>query len=325
MLSLNASYSDRFDLFKLKSFTGSFGYEFKELDNVWSYKPLNIELYSLDKLKGLDDLIKNNPFLVLSFNTGNVIGQSFSFTRSKINPLKPNRSFLFRVGIEESGLVAGMFKTLENTVYRYVKLEVEYRKSIKQEKTELAYKLFGGLGINYSNSSEIGNVLPFFKQFFAGGPNSMRAWGLRQLGQGSSLLYDTSTSSFKDRFGDVRVEGNFEYRFTLYNGSFLKVGSALFTDIGNVWNLKKDINNPNSEFTFNNFLRDIAIDMGTGLRLDFGGYFMLRLDVAYKIKDPGRQYNNGWVDLSNASFKEYRMNGVEVRNIAFQLGIGLPF
>ncbi len=325
LLSLNASYSDRFDLFKLKSFTGSFGYEFKELDNVWTYKPLNIELYSLDKLKGLDDLIKNNPFLVLSFNTGNVIGQSFSFTRSKINPLKPNRSFLFRVGIEESGLVAGMFKSLENTVYRYVKLEVEYRKSIKQEKTELAYKLFGGLGINYSNSSEIGNVLPFFKQFFAGGPNSMRAWGLRQLGQGSSLLYDTSTSSFKDRFGDVRVEGNFEYRFNLYNGGFLKVGSALFTDIGNVWNLKKDINNPNSEFTFNNFLRDIAIDMGTGLRLDFGGYFMLRLDVAYKIKDPGRQYNNGWVDLSNASFKEYRMNGVEVRNIAFQLGIGLPF
>lgn len=325
LFSLNASYSDRFDLFRLKSFTGSFGYEFKELDNVWSYKPLNVELYSLDKLKGLDDLIKNNPFLVLSFNTGNVIGQSFAFTKNKVNPNNPNRSFLFRVGIEESGLIAGMFKTLENTVYRYVKLEVEYRKSIKREKTELAYKLFGGLGINYSSSNDIGNVLPFFKQFFAGGPNSMRAWGLRQLGQGSSLLYDTSKSSFKDRFGDVRVEGNFEYRFILYNGSFLKVGSALFADIGNVWNLKKDINNPNSEFTFTNFLKDIAIDIGSGLRLDFGGYFLLRLDVAYKIKDPGRQYNNGWVDLSNASFKENRMNGIEVRNVAFQLGIGLPF
>ncbi len=325
LFSLNVSYSDRFDLFKLKSFTGSFGYEFKELDNVWSYRPFNVELYSLEKLKGLDDLIKNNPFLVLSFNTGNVIGQSFSFTRSKIDAKNPNKSFLFRVGIEESGLVAGLFKTFENTVYRYVKLEVEYRRSIKQEKTELAYKLFGGLGINYSSSNEIGNVLPFFKQFFAGGPNSMRAWGLRQLGQGSSLLYDTSRSSFKDRFGDVRVEGNFEYRFVLYNGNFLKVGSALFADIGNVWNLKKNINNPNGEFTFKNFLKDIAIDMGTGLRLDFGGYFLLRLDVAYKIKDPGRQYNNGWVNLSNAALKEYRMNGVEVRNVAFQLGIGLPF
>lgn len=325
LFSLNASYSDRFGLFRLKSFAGSFGYDFKELDNVWSYRPFNVELYSLIKLQGLDDLIKNNPFLVLSFNNGNVIGQSFSFTKSKIDPKNPNKSFLFRVGVEESGLVVGMFKSLENTVYRYVKLEVEYRKSIKQQKTEWAYKLFGGLGINYSSSNEIGNILPFFKQFFAGGPNSMRAWGLRQLGQGSSLLYDTSTSSFRDRFGDIRVEGNFEYRFTLYNGSFLKIGSALFADIGNVWNLKKDINNPKSEFTFNNFYRDLAVAMGTGVRLDFGGYFLLRLDVAYKVKDPGRQYNNGWVNLSNASFKENRANGVEVRNVAFQLGIGLPF
>ena len=325
LFSFNASYSDRFDLFKLRSVTGSFGYEFKELDNIWTYRPINVELYSLDKLKGLDDLIKQNPFLVLSFNNGNVIGQSFSFTRSKINPKNINKSSLFRVGIEESGLVAGMFKSLENTVYRYVKLELEYRNSIKQQKTEFAYKLFGGIGINYSKSEDIGNVLPFFKQFFAGGPNSMRGWGLRQLGQGSSLLYDTSRSSFKDRFGDVRLEGNFEYRFILYNGSFLKVGSALFADIGNVWNLKKDINNPNSEFTFKYLLRDLAVDMGTGLRLDFGGYFLLRFDVAYKIKDPGRTYNNGWLDLSNASFKETRMNGVEIRNVAFQLGIGLPF
>lgn len=325
LFSFNASYSDRFDLFKLRSVTGSFGYEFKELDNIWTYRPINVELYSLDKLKGLDDLIKQNPFLVLSFNNGNVIGQSFSFTRSKINPKNINKSSLFRVGIEESGLVAGMFKSLENTVYRYVKLELEYRNSIKQQKTEFAYKLFGGIGINYSKSEDIGNVLPFFKQFFAGGPNSMRGWGLRQLGQGSSLFYDTSRSSFKDRFGDVRLEGNFEYRFILYNGSFLKVGSALFADIGNVWNLKKDINNPNSEFTFKYLLRDLAVDMGTGLRLDFGGYFLLRFDVAYKIKDPGRTYNNGWLDLSNASFKETRMNGVEIRNVAFQLGIGLPF
>ena len=325
LFSLNASYSDRFDLFRLSSFTGSFGYEFKELDKIWSYRPFNIELYSLDKLKGLDDLIKNNPFLILSFNTGNVVGQSFSFTKTKIDPKNRNKSSMFRIGIEESGLVTGLFKAFENTVYRYAKFEVEYRKSHKQPKTEFAYKLFGGLGINYSRSDEIGNTLPFFKQFFAGGPNSMRAWGLRQLGQGSSLLYDTSSSSFRDRFGDVRIEANFEYRFPIYNGSFLKVGSALFADIGNVWNLKKDINNPNGEFTFNNFIKDIAIDLGTGLRLDFGGYFLLRLDVAYKIKDPGRQYNNGWVNLQNASLTEHRLNGTEVRNIAFQLGIGLPF
>ncbi|MFY7965590.1 MAG: BamA/TamA family outer membrane protein [Chitinophagaceae bacterium] len=325
LLSINGSYSDRFELFKLRSVTGSFGYEFKTDDKTWLYSPLNVELYSLDKLKGLDDLIKNNPFLQLSFNTGNVIGQTFTFSQSFVNKKRSNVSHLFRVSFEESGLITGLFKSLEDKVYRYSKLEIEYRESTKLPKSELAYKLYGGVGINYSSSNEIGNVLPFFKQFFVGGPNSMRAWGLRQLGQGSSLLYDTSSSSFRDRFGDIRLEANFEYRFLIYNGSFLKLSSALFTDIGNVWNVRKNDNNPNSDFAFARLGKDIAIGVGTGLRLDFGGYAVLRVDAAYKVKDPARQYNNGWVDLSNASLREKRPNGVEVRNAALQLGIGLPF
>jgi hypothetical protein len=83
--------------------------------------------------------------------------------------------------------------------------------------------------------------------------------------------------------------------------------------------------NPNSEFSLPNLYRDIAIGVGTGIRFDFGSYFLLRVDFAYKVKDPARQYNNGWVDLNNASLTETRQNGVEVRNTALQLGIGLPF
>ncbi len=325
ILSINANYSDRFNLFKLKSLTSSFGYEFKSDDKTWGYNPINIELYSLDKLQGLDSLIKNNPFLQLSFNTGNVIGQTFTFSQTYVNKKNSNRSHFFRVGVEESGLITGLFKSLEDKVYRYTKLEIEYRESLKHSKSEFAYKLYGGLGINYSSSNEIGNVLPFFKQFFVGGPNSMRAWGLRQLGQGSSLLYDTSTSSFRDRFGDIRLEANFEYRFPIYNGSFLKIGSAVFADIGNIWNLRKNADNPNSEFSLARLGKDIAIGVGTGLRFDFGGYAILRFDAAYKVKDPARQQNNGWMDINNAPLKETRSNGVEVRNAALQLGIGLPF
>jgi hypothetical protein len=277
-------------------------------------------------LAGLDSLIKQNPFLQLSFNTGNVIGVglNFSFYQTYINKRHSNRLHYFRYGIEESGLLAGMFTTLENKVYRYGKLEVEYKEKTSKLNSEFAYKLFGGLGVNYSNSSEIGTTLPFFKQFFVGGPNSMRAWGLRQLGQGSSILSDTSSSSFKDRFGDIRIEGNFEYRFNIFNASFVKIGSALFADVGNVWNLKKNDGNPNSEFNLSRFYKDVAIGVGTGLRLDFS-IFLIRVDVAYKLKDPARQYNDGWINLKDASLIEYRTNGTEVRNFAVQLGIGLPF
>ena len=329
LASINASYSDRFNLFQLRSAVANFGYEFRKnqgnSEKTWIYKPINIELYSLTRLPGLDTLIKNNPFLALSFNTGNVIGQTFTYSQTGVSSRNSHRSYSFRIGIEESGLLTGLFKDLENNIYRYGKVEVEYKSSNKSPKSELAYKLFGGFGFNYSNSNAIGNVLPFFKQFFVGGPNSMRAWGLRQLGQGSSLLYDTSHLSFKDRFGDIRLEANFEYRFALYNGSFLKIGSAVFSDIGNVWNYKSNPDNPNSEFSIPNIGKDIAIDIGTGLRFDFGSYFLLRVDVAYKIKDPAREYNGGWVDFKNASLSEQRVNGVEVKNFGLQLGIGLPF
>lgn len=325
LLSANYSYSNRFDLFNLKSINISFGYEFKTEDKLWLYKPINVELYGLEKKKGLDDLIKSNPFLQLSFNTGNIIGQTFSFSKQYINKKNPNRLHLFRIGVEESGLFTGMIKSLQKNIYRYGKFEVEYIDKTTLPKGEFAYKFFVGMGYNYSKSSDIGKVLPFYKQFFVGGPNSMRAWGLRQLGQGSSLLYDTSTSSFRDRFGDMRLEANVEYRFNIYNGSFLRIGSALFADFGNVWNLKRDNDNLNSEFSFERLGKDLAIGIGTGLRFSLGTYVTIRLDVGYKLKDPARQYNNGWVDLQNAAFKEKRVNGVEVRNTAFQLGIGLPF
>ncbi len=329
LLSVNASYNDRLDLFRLRSITGNYGYEFRKNNKIWLYSPINIELYSLDRLSGLDSLIKQNPFLQLSFNTGNVIGVGFNFNYSNLydtyNSKKHlTRNHFFRYGIEESGLLAGMFTTLEDKVYRYGKLEVEYREKTTRLNTEFAYKLFGGLGFNYSKSNEIGTTLPFFKQFFVGGPNSMRAWGLRQLGQGSSILSDTSSSSFKDRFGDIRLEANFEYRFNLVNAGFVKIGSALFADIGNVWNLKHNDANPYSEFNFNRLYRDIAVGVGTGLRFDFS-IFLLRLDVAYKLKDPARQYNDGWINLKDASLIEYRANGTQVRNMAVQLGIGLPF
>jgi outer membrane protein assembly factor BamA len=85
-------------------------------------------------------------------------------------------------------------------------------------------------------------TLPFFKQFSAGGPYSMRAWGLRQLGMGSSIQSDTiSTTNYRDRFGDMQLEANVEYRFPLATVAGIKVASALFADMGNVWNVKTDL------------------------------------------------------------------------------------
>ncbi|MEL4383079.1 BamA/TamA family outer membrane protein, partial [Shewanella algae] len=85
------------------------------------------------------------------------------------------------IGVEEAGGIFGFVPGLKGNIYRYLKTQAEYRRSLKIGKNELAYRAFGGIGINYGGDSIIGPTLPFFKQFSAGGPNSMRAWVLRQL------------------------------------------------------------------------------------------------------------------------------------------------
>jgi hypothetical protein len=78
---------------------------------------------------------------------------------------------------------------------------------------------------------------------------------------------------------------------------------------------------------FNRLGQDIAIGVGTGLRFDFG-YFMIRLDMGFKLKDPARYENNGWLTLKDFTWKnyEYTDKGAPTRNnYALQLGIGMPF
>ncbi len=328
LVSINGSYVDRKDFYQLKSLVTSIGYEWhqqkKNGDNIWLYKPLNLELYGISRLAGLDSLIKNNPFLQASFNEGNIFSQSFSFIRTANSVKHKNRSHFLRISAEEAGAIFELFPGIKNNLYRYIKTETEYRQLNRFRKSELAYRAFAGFGYNYGSDPVIGKSLPFFKQFIAGGPYSMRAWGLRQLGLGSSVFSDTVNSTYRDRFGDMQLETNIEYRFTVADFSSVKIGGAVFADIGNIWNVKKNAIEPDAHFTFKNFGRDLAIGLGTGLRFDFS-YFLLRFDLAYRVKDPARQQNNGWMSIKNFAITETRSSGLKVNNLALQFGIGLPF
>jgi hypothetical protein len=327
--SLNGSYIDRLNYYRLKSFTTSWGYEWKKtkngMEDVISYKPINVELYELGKFGKLDSLLILNPFLRSSFNNGNVISQTISYVHSGPSQNHPNQNNYFRIGLEEAGGLFGLAPDVQKNIYRYIKAEVEFRKLIKYDYTELAWRFMGGWGNNYSNDGALGGQLPFFKQFTAGGPYSMRAWGLRQLGLGSSNFYDTSRISQNfDRFGDLQLETNLEYRFNIVQIGTYKVGSALFADIGNIWNTRDNKQDPNAGFKLDKLYKDLAVGVGTGLRIDFN-YFTIRVDYALKMKDPTRSYNNGWMDLKNMKWTDVKPNGTRVNNYAWQFGIGLPF
>jgi len=322
IIGADAAYTDRFNTYRLYSLVSSFGWEWQQGKNLLSVKPINLELYNIDTLPLLDSIFTTNPFLRNSFNDGNVLGVSGSFIRTFNQKNNPNKSHFIRFSTELSGLYTIMFKNLNKTIYNYAKFEADYRFTHKRPKSEVGYRFFAGIAVPKG-----GEAIPFFKQFYAGGPYSMRAWPLRQLGLGSSILNDTiPATSFRDRYGDIQLETNLEYRFTLATFGSIKLGSALFADVGNVWGLKKNPADPGSEFSFSRLGKDIAIAMGTGVRLDFS-YFLLRVDFGYKVKDPARQENGGWMSFKDFRWTETRNNvgQTRVRNYAFQLGVGLPF
>jgi outer membrane protein assembly factor BamA len=335
LIGLNAAYSERRNFFRLRSLITGWGYEWKNRNRLWQYKPLNIELYSLDTLAGLDTAFQTNPFLRTAFNTGSIVSQVLSFNVNYRSPNHPVQTNNIRLSVEEAGALAGRIKGLQDNIYQYLKFEAEFIKHFTFQKTEFAFRAYGGVGYNYGKAPN-GKTLPFYKQFIAGGPNSMRAWGLRQLGLGSSLISDTAgtkNNAFRDRYGDVQLEMNFEYRYRLTSIGSMNIDGALFTDVGNIWNLKKDSTNPNSEFSFSRLGKDIAIGVGTGLRFDFS-FFLIRIDFGLKLKDPARLSNNGWLSISDFTWKNYEFQRKDVNgkvispsrnNYAIQLGIGLPF
>ncbi|MEP6464764.1 MAG: BamA/TamA family outer membrane protein [Parafilimonas sp.] len=321
IISANASYADRQNFFRLRSYVADYGYDWKIKNKVWQFRFPNIELYSLDTLPQLTDAFNSNPLLRNSFNTGSII----SATGSLIITYNGKQNVTNYARFLSELCIPGLNK-IDDRIYQFIKVEAEFRKTIILHKTTVAMRAFAGIGYNYSVSQSLGTTLPFYKQFIAGGPNSMRAWGLRQLGLGSSLLSDTSTT-FTDRYGDMQLEANLEYRYPIAHFTSVNINGALFADAGNIWNVRKDPKNPDGNFDINRLGKDIALGVGTGLRFDFN-YFLIRIDMGIKLKDPARLSNNGWLDVANFTWRNHELDNITTakrNNYAVQLGIGLPF
>ena len=142
----------------------------------------------------------------------------------------------------------------------------------------------------------------------------MRAWGIRLLGPGSTLLYRDSVPV---RFGDFQFETNLEYRFPLFKIGTYAVNSCIFTDIGNVWFIRKNPDFPDGTITASKFFKDLAVGIGTGLRFDFD-FLLIRFDYGIKVKNPSPQPDRE--DSQNKWFYNFRpWNGI------VQLGINYPF
>jgi len=123
-----------------------------------------------------------------------------------------------------------------------------------------------------------------------------------------------------------------EYRFDIVKIFGYTIESAFYFDAGNVWTTGFDPDRLGSQLSWKprinpldpnetigrNFLRQIAIGTGTGIRLDFS-YFILRFDAAIQLRNPFPDENTGrfWID------RDYLK--LEFGDFNYNLAVGYPF
>jgi outer membrane protein assembly factor BamA len=208
--------------------------------------------------------------------------------------------------IDSLGVVSSSYYRLLGTRFaQYVKSDVEFRYGYTIDKyNTLVGRAFLGAALPYGNF----DILPFEKKFFTGGANGIRAWQVRSLGPGT---YKAPEDAYPNQSADIKLEVNLEYRYNLMG--FME--GALFLDAGNIWAINSRDNRPGALFKLNSFYRQLALGTGTGFRFDFN-YFIFRVDVGMKLRDPSQPTGNGWI-IGHRKYTSDDFN--------FAFAIGYPF
>jgi len=361
----HTTFSSNYSLFfqdslvKRQSFVNSITYDFFETpDKEHIITPIDIEFSkgTIDPI-AQDSLLKQNrySYVYLIGRTIFTTGSQYSYVLNA-NKLNTFTDFVyFRSNLDVGGntlwLISKILNTPKDTLgertlfsypfAQYAKGEVDLRfyKSLGGDR-QFIFRINPGLGIPYGNSTQ----LIFEKNFYSGGSNDMRGWLPRTLGPGqfNRASYgvgpkaDTTRAwlQYLDQFGEIKIITNTEYRYRIdddFFGSVLR--GAVFMDAGNIWRLHKTTENPNGQFSLNTLPQSVAMDIGSGLRFDLG-FFVFRLDAAFKFKDPEFDGSDQWVLIKHFNelfhtgpFKqEYEAtNGATYAFMQLNFGIGMPF
>ncbi|MBT2563901.1 BamA/TamA family outer membrane protein [Pedobacter sp. ISL-68] len=358
-------YALQKDVSVRRIFINSITYDwFETKSKLHSFTPLNFEYRfgNLDTSK-VDAITRFNNLYYSSLldRKDLTLGMKYTYTLNgdKLNQL---RTFVYlRAGMDIAGnMLQGISKLtgakhdpanndpakilgLPFNQYTRPEVDIRWYKHLGGERQFIA-RLNTGLAYAYGNSILTG--IPFEKQFFAGGSNGLRAWQARTIGPGNYNRQVLASDEVRkavfglDQLGTLRIETNFEYRFTVarkFFGATLK--GAAFVDAGNIWNIRRGesitLEYPELDeltvFKLSKLAKQVAIGTGVGLRYDVQ-YFVFRFDVGLKLKDPQFIGSDQWVIskfLSGARDFKNSYNATHgpdtYRFLQYNFGIGMPF
>ena len=351
-VSFNLNYQERPDYNGI-IYTGFFGYRWSSGKllahrlNVLQLSQVNIDkspefeeyLESLNNavIEAIydDHFIPSTKYILtlnnqIRKNQKNVIFTQFIFQQAG------NIAYLVGNAVDAPTNDAGKFEIGGVAFAQFFKTEVDFRHyNYVNSKNTVAYRIDVGTAIPYGNL----NVIPFNEAYFVGGSNSNRGWRARTLGPGS-FFDSTGVESF-DKVADIKLDLSIEYRFNLIGVFDL----AFFADAGNIWFLPQGDALPKNSpavFNTNRFISEIALSVGTGVRLNFS-FFLLRFDFGLQTKDPSANPGERWIFQPKDEYNQKvdNINQLKLDNpeiypnpvflnhyktkVIFNLAIGYPF
>jgi len=322
VLSGGTNFIKRIDSYTVNSSELSYGYEWRTSMGRRHLPSVFISFFNVNKTTpNFDIILAGNPRLRKSFEEIFLNGLSYSYVYSN-QPHTQKKFFrYFKTSVEQVGTLVNLLDGAIDSHKPFTLFGINYSQYTRGD-IDLRYyynltsryvivsRFYAGMGIPYGNSK----VLPFIKQFFAGGTNDIRSFRIRGIGPGSYLA--TGASDNWDRTGDIKLLFSSEFRFPLFD--YIK--GATFIDMGNIWTIREGTL-PGSSFSVKRFWKEIGIGTGAGLRLDFS-YFVLRFDTGIALKWPYKDEDGFYWSLQKSNFftKSWRKE-----NVRFNLGIGYPF
>lgn len=286
------------------------------------------------KLNQLNDIFLRNTY------SDQFIWQDWKITYEYNTTEKKNKksrsNIYYKTSFDPAGNILSLFKDYQDTnsmgqrmifglgYAQFLRLdnEVIYAQPIGKKRS-FNMRFLAGAGMPYGNTT---TSLPYDYGFFGGGANDNRGWRARALGPGVYKYYLDATRT-ATQIGDIRIAASAEYRFSL--GGFFK--AAVFSDVGNVWMWKEDINRPGSQFTVD-WYKQLAVSGGVGLRIDLD-FFVIRLDLGIPLSNPSLPKGSRWIFQSRDAFNEELQNtpGLDMSTVpkpftpVLHFGIGYPF
>ncbi|WP_149304542.1 translocation and assembly module lipoprotein TamL [Pareuzebyella sediminis] len=299
-VGLGVDFLNRSKLYTLTSFNTSFGYTWNANRFVYhTLNPISVNYVNLtNTTEEFDAILDKNPYLKQSFEQQFIAGLNYTFTYNELVDEDKTHPIFISTSLDVAGNTLNLVSGSKNTVFgleyaQYARADVDLRYYLRWAKEQaLISRVYAGWGIPYGNS----NTLPFIKQFFSGGPYSVRAFKIRSLGPGTfTSESEDDRTTFFDQSGNLSLEANLEYRFPIW--SYLK--GALFADAGNVWlTYEPEVSDDETPegIAFNDRLREegkfgkdwakqLGVGVGFGLRVDIQS-FVIRLDLASPVRVP---------------------------------------